>query len=217
MSEGHRDHARDASAGQRTVWILAALVAAGISSSCTPAGSVDASTALRLDVEGLVQRADLVLEAEVLSADATVDAAGRIGTDFLLSVDRTWWGPDQTTRMLRMPGGVLADGSGLVISGMPSLLPGERSVLFLSEPSKDGIRMPVGLSQGRFRVLSTLGGAPIAVQDQTALSLVETGSGELIPNASVSVVDYAELSSRIEAAIVAKRARLFREGRRNDR
>ena len=59
---------------------------------------------------------------------------------------------------------VLEDGSGMILAGMPRIAAGEETLLFLSAEGATGVRMPVGLSQGKFRVIQTEdGGRWIAI------------------------------------------------------
>ena len=85
---------------------------------------VQAGTALKMELPEVVERADLILEARVLSARA-FETSGMIETEFLLQVDRTFHGEDQPYRSIRIPGGVLEDGRGMILAGMPRLVVGE--------------------------------------------------------------------------------------------
>ena len=163
--------------------------------------AVRAGTAVRMEVPELVEAADLVLEGRVLSARAVVTESGLVETEYELLVDRTFRGAPHATRTLRLPGGVLEDGSGMVLAGVPHLRPGEDALLFLAAAGSRGVRMPVGLSQGRYRVLTRLDGSRVAVRDQADLGLVDSSSGRLEEAHGAHVRDYAELVAEIEAAL----------------
>jgi hypothetical protein len=120
-------------------WILASitLCSLALGSFSTP-GELCAGTALRMDVEALAQAADVVVEARVLSTRALETSSGRIETELELDVDRTLYGPDVPHRFVRWPGGVLADGSGMLVAGLSLPRPGEELLLFLSRESSSG-------------------------------------------------------------------------------
>lgn len=163
---------------------------------------VRAGTALKMELPEVVGRADLILEARVLSARA-LESDGMIETEFLLQVDRTFHGEDQPFRLVRIPGGVLEDGRGMILAGMPRLALGERTLLFLSEEGETGIRMPVGLAQGKYTVVEHDSGAKELVQHRSDLTLVSPG-GELLRGEGSDVLSYAQMVAEIEAALVAE-------------
>jgi hypothetical protein len=156
-----------------------------------------AGTARRLELAELAQQAELVVEARVLSSHP-VDAGGLLRTECLLEVARTFKGAHEAYRAVSLPGGIRPDGSGLLIPGLPRLVPGEEALLFLSAEDRSGTRMPVGLGQGKL-VLRTLA-------DGRKRLLCELGSVELVGEGSAghaarSVRDYAECVAAIEAAL----------------
>lgn len=169
-------------------------IAAGFAlATLRPDPPAAAGTTVRLELDELVQHARLVLEARVLDARVLVEPGGRIVTEYELATLHTWWGEDLPTRVVRLPGGVLPDGSGLWIPGVPRLAVGERAILFLSAPSAGGMRMPVGLFQGRMRVVRTSSGAPLVAVDG--------------PEGLAGGRDYAAVRAELEAAAAARRAR----------
>lgn len=165
--------------------------------------AVRAGTALRMDVPDLVEAADLVLEGRVLEARAVETPGGLIETEYRVLVDRTWRGEPLAVRTLRLPGGLLDDGRGMLLSGVPRLAPGEDALLFLTGAGERGLRLPVGLSQGRYRVVTRLDGTRVAVRDQADLGLVDPVTGSLHEAGAVHLRDYAELVAEIEAAAAA--------------
>ncbi|MBJ03009.1 MAG: hypothetical protein CMK00_09085 [Planctomycetes bacterium] len=171
-----------------------------------PGENSRAGTALRLDLEQLVERSDLIIEGRVLSALPVLGESGRPETDYLLTVERTLWGEHEGTRILRLPGGLRPDGSGLVLPGMPRLSSGEDLVLLLSEAGRGGLRVPVGLAQGRFTRHTSLDGTRTLERDQGQLSLLDPRTGRTRPADARSVLDYAETMARIEAAANQRRA-----------
>ena len=187
------------------------LVAGSLLLAYTHAAPAAVGTTVRMDVEDLVDGADLVLEGRVASAVASLAEDGRwIETRYGLAVERTWLGEELGVRDVHLPGGVLADGSGMVVPGMPSLCVGERVVLFLTEPGPTGVRMPVGLAQGKMRIVAAPGGRALAVTDASGATLVETEAHGID---LIHVRDYAAVVAEIEAASARKRARTSARGR----
>lgn len=191
----------------RLLLAAAALFAVDLTLACwlLPAPRIEAGTALRLDVPGLTREAALIVEARVLSALPVEPdgAGGLLLTEYLLEVGRTFAGVDEPYRAVRLPGGVRADGSGLLIPGMPRLAEGESALLFLTEESRNGMRMPVGLAQGKFRVVTLGDGRKRLVGDASAAALIGP-RGEHVESGGHSVVDYADAVAQIEAALAAK-------------
>lgn len=183
--------------------LVLALVAAGVVGR--PAG-VEAGTAVRMDVSDLARESELIVEAHVLSS-VVVETDRAIETEHLLEVRRTLAGQDLPYRALRVPGGVLDDGRGMQLAGMPRILPGEDVLLFLGPEGTGGLRMPVGLAQGKFTVVQRPGGGKQLVQDAGAVVLVDPDSGSLRRGEGRTVLDYAEVIARIEAARAVRRGR----------
>ena len=170
------------------------------------APAVRAGTALRLDTHELVQGAELVVEGRVLSAEAVRTEGGLVETIYRMVVDRTYLGEDHFDRNIRIPGGVLEDGSGMLLAGMPRLTVGEDVLLFLSGMGDRGVRVPIGLAQGRYRIVTRLDGSKVAVRDQGELGLVDPVTGRVTSADSRFVRNYAELVAEVEAAVGAKLA-----------
>lgn len=167
---------------------------------------VQAGTAVRMELEDLVERAPLIVEGRIVSATA-FEVGTMIETELLLQVERTFEGEDLPFRSIRVPGGVLPGGRGMMLAGMPRLVPGERCLLFLSGEGQTGIRLPIGLAQGKLRVAVTRDGEKVLVRSATSLSLVDDRTGEAAPPQATRVLRYADVAARIEAALAQKRAR----------
>ena len=168
---------------------------------------VEAGTAIRLDVSGLVAHADLVVEGRVLSAHALRTEDGRIETEYLLEVDRTFEGEDHSYRAIRLPGGVLEAGSGMILAGMPQIRAGENLLLFLTEEASSGVRMPVGLAQGKFSVVTDSTGHKSLVTNDAGVGLLNPTSGEIAHGRGLTILDYASVAAEIEAALAEERSR----------
>jgi hypothetical protein len=164
------------------------------------AGDVEAGTALRMDVGELAQRSALVVEARVLGMHALEEADGRIETELQLEVARTFRGEDVVYRAVRLPGGVLPDGRGMLLAGMPRVEVGETAILFLTAPTGSGMRMPVGLAQGKMRVVTAPSGEKLVVCDQAGLELAHRATGAITAADGTHVRSYAQVLAQIEAA-----------------
>lgn len=178
---------------------------------CARLTDVRAGTAVRLDVPGLVDHAELVVEARVSSTRAVLAADGRIETEVSLQVTHSFLGDPLVAQVVRVPGGVLPasqGGRGLALPGMPSLTAGEEVILFLTAAGSSGVRMPVGLAQGKFRIVRDALGARFAVQSLGSLSLVDA-QGTPAPVVA-GVLELDALAAQIEAAVRAKLARSAR-------
>ena len=167
---------------------------------------VSAGTAVRLDVSQLTHNSALIVEGRVLSA-ATVEAEGLIQTEYLLEVDRTFAGDDESYRMVRLPGGVREDGTGMLLAGMPRIELGDESLFFLTGESHNGMRMPVGLAQGKFDVVELADGTKSLVRDASDVTLVNSLTGRVSSAGGHTILDYARVVAEIEAALAEKRGR----------
>ncbi len=176
-------------------------------------GGVDAGTAVALGVPGLVDGSELVLEGRVLEASPLLLPNGVVATDYVVRVERDFLGGAEEEVVVRLPGGVLPDGSGMLLPGMPSLLPGERAIVFLTEAGTDELRVPVGLGQGRLRVLDGPGGEHWLEREADCLGLIDS-SGDLHEAEGRSLLNYAGTVAEIEAAVAARRAREAKVGER---
>lgn len=184
----------------------ATLLAVAFAFSSLTGARARAGTAVQLDLAGIVDASELALEARVLDTDVELDARGRPCTRLVLSVERDLLGATRGPFDVRLPGGILPDGSGLLLAGMPRVLPGEEVVLFLSEESNAGLRVPVGLAQGKFRIERDAHGARTVVRDGAELELFDVASGAAGPALLDARWDYAEFMAEVQAAVAHRRA-----------
>jgi len=123
----------------------------GLSLSSADASSV---TEKAPDLGTLVAGAERICEIEVLDATSVMLGDGTIETRYSFSTLVPIKGAMASIQEVRIPGGEVA-GKGLVLPGMPDLKVGDRSILFLSEPSQQKQwRMPIGLQAGSMTVQS---------------------------------------------------------------
>jgi hypothetical protein len=161
---------------------------------------VEAGTAIRMDVGELCLRSELVIEARILGMLALQEPDGRIETELQLEVQRTFVGDDVVYRAVRLPGGRLPDGRGMMLAGMPSIEVGETAILFLTAPTASGMRMPVGLAQGKMRVVVSPAGEKLVVADRGCLGIANSSTDAVAEAVDSLVLPYAQVLAQIEAA-----------------
>jgi hypothetical protein len=162
-----------------------------------------AGTVVRLEIPQLLEGSDLCLEGRVIAARAVLEGRKRIDTEYTVQVSRTFWGEPQAVRVIRIPGGVLPDGRGMTVPGLPRLALGEEAILFLSRADASGMRMPVGLAQGKLRIETDRDGRKRLISDTEGL-VVLSPAGRSAPPA---VLDYGGTSAEIEKAASRRRSK----------
>ncbi len=177
-----------------------------------------AGTAVHLEIEGLVQNAELVFEGRVVTARSYrtrggQSSTGPVETEFFVTVQRTYLGQPTGTRVFRLPGGVLEDGSGMVVPGMPSLREGDTALFFLTEESHTGWRVPVGLAQGKLDVVVDAQGRRALKRSGASLNLIDQRTGLFVPIPEGAYLNYDETVLRIENAVASKLLGSPRKGR----
>ncbi|MFT7669575.1 MAG: hypothetical protein ACI8X5_002280 [Planctomycetota bacterium] len=190
--------------------ILLSSLVLGLTALLLPRGDnsdVDAGTAVRLDIDELVNEADQVFEGYVRESKAVRTAEGRIETEYTIEVDRVFFGDVPGNYSVRIPGGILEDGYGLILPGLPEVLAGEEVILFLSEAGGSGVRMPVGLSQGKFRVETDLSGQRHLTRRHGSLTTIDPQTGQTFDAGGSQVFDYAGTVAEIAAAASLKESR----------
>jgi hypothetical protein len=190
--------------------VLLTGLALGLVAVLLPRGTqsdVDAGTAVRLDIQGLVDGAELIFEGHTRSATVIRTSPKRIETELVFDVDRSFLGDSPSQITVRVPGGVLSDGSGLLLPGMPTAQVGEEVLMFLSEAGSTGVRMPVGLSQGKFRVETSLVGQRSLTRNHGSLTVIDALTGTTEDAGGGQVFDYAETVAEIHAAVSRKESR----------
>jgi hypothetical protein len=122
----------------------------------------------------LADQAPVIAFVQVESAEPT-PARALPGTDYQVAIERLVKGYTAGSSIIvRLPGGVRADGVGLELWGVPAFQPGERALLFLTE-HKDGTYGVLHLLLGAFHSLET-GGRRIALRN-----LAEATEVRLLP------------------------------------
>jgi hypothetical protein len=120
--------------------------------------------------EALADQAALVVEARLLGRGPAA-ASGMPVTDYLFAVERVVKGEaDAAVVTVRVPGGIRADGRGLMIWGAPRFADGGRALLFLAA-ERQGVRRVLHLTLGAFH-LRELDGETVALRDLSQLQEV---------------------------------------------
>jgi len=171
--------------------------------------TVDAGTAVELDLAGLVESSDLVLEGRIAGVTCLETPTGRIETELRMEVDRHFWGDESAERIVRVPGGVLPDGRGLILPGMPRFRAGEELILFLSAAGSTGVRMPVGLAQGKLSLLTGLNGERVLAREPAGLTRLAPTTGTHSDADGWELMGYAETIAALRAAADQRRVASF--------
>ena len=116
----------------------------------TTATVVSGTTVWRYDLESLSLGAERILVGQC-TASHTEIVGGKLFTRVVVAVDEVVKGVESQRVVLRLPGGQ-ANGRRLLVAGMPTFLPGEEVVLFLTEEDPTYGAWPLGLAQGKFHV-----------------------------------------------------------------
>lgn len=134
---------------------------------------VRASTVEKLDLAGLFDRSEHVVHGRILESSVKLGAHGRPETTYEVAVTTAFWGASSGSLKFRTAGGALPDGRELVIPGLPKLAVGEEVLLFLTRESKRGLRMPVGLAQGKFQVVRDEHGPATLLRGESELEFLD--------------------------------------------
>ena len=151
-------------------------IAAAASILLLAAATASATTYVPVSDENLASQAAAVARVKVIQMDP--GPANRApATDYLVEVDELVQGylPGSTV-VVRVPGGVRADGLGFKIWGAPEFQPGEEALLFL-EPGADGTFGILHLMLGAFHARGA-GDVKVAVQDLSGSHSLGGGSGD---------------------------------------
>jgi hypothetical protein len=173
----------------------------------TSASLAARSVVERLSLSDLVERADVAVRAEVLSAHARRNEFGWIVTDYELRVSETLWGEARELRRVTLPGGVLPDGVGTIIPGMPTIEVGERALLFLSPMGSRKFCVPLGLSQGKFRERTAADGQLHYERSHAKLQHIDPATGLLAELDARERFDGQVLLSELRRLATERRAR----------
>lgn len=167
-----------------------------------------AGTAIKMDAAELARRADCVVYGKVTGLRAGKLPGRRlIFTEVTMKVTESWKGREvPTTLVFRHLGGAL-EGRRLLIPGAASFELNEESVLFLSkEHPVLGIRMTIGLAQGKFRVSTNRGsGERVLSRQLGALDLVDAEGAAAVERPKLRTL--GSLRAAVKRAVATEEAR----------
>lgn len=112
-------------------------------------GDAVATTVRSASLGEIVGAADRIVIATVASVTEGADEHGIPSTYVTLEVSEHLKGSAADRFTIKQIGGTAS----IRIAGMPTYRPGEEVVLFLHKDSSAGFTSPVGLSQGRYRIV----------------------------------------------------------------
>jgi len=141
-----------------------------------------ATTYKMMSDDHLADAASAIAQVRVTAVEPS-PVAGMPSTDYLVQIERLVKGfVPGSTLVVRVPGGIGADGLGLKIWGAPAFRRGERALLFLAPHAEDGTYRVVQMMLGAFHVVDK-GGRRFAIRDLSeAQELVgKSGASELLP------------------------------------
>jgi hypothetical protein len=154
--------------------------------------AVEATTLLRLDDGQLVERSALIVTA-TCDTTRTEWIGGTLFTVAAVRVERALKGEPAARLEVLIPGGVDRDREvpvAVVYPGAPSVVPGERVVLFLTPTGPAGgheagnvlatkSHLPVfavtGFSQGKLSIVEDAAGEPVVVHDLAGVGVLDGG------------------------------------------
>lgn len=172
---------------------------------------VRASTVEKLDLAGLFDRSEHVVHGRVAKSSVALGANGRPQTRYELELTTTFWGEAHGLLVFETPGGALADGREMVIPGLPKLAVGEEVLLFLSRESKRGLRLPVGLAQGKFQVVRDEHGPAVLVRGASELEVLDPQTKKSEKLETRATLDWLATVRELERLANVRREREARE------
>lgn len=166
------------------------------------ATSALATVVARRSVPEMVAAADRILEGRVESAVAFEAPIGIVATRVTLTVERGFRNAKEgDTWAFDIPGGEVGD-RGLLIPGMPSFEVGEGVLLFLTADTEAGIRLPVGLGQGKYRVVrDPATGEKRLTRSIGAVELLDVKTGRREAAPADERFDYASFTEALEKLV----------------
>ena len=175
---------------------------------------LDAATVRRVDDAALVARAERIVEARV-EKTRVLEEDGVILTDVSVVVIRSLKGSDAGARWsFRVPGGELGD-RGMKVPGMPRFAVDDELLLFLTAATHRGIRLPVGLGQGCWRLAADARtGRRVARPDLGGAEILDEDGHEVAGPGARDLTRFLERIERLVVAAAAAAETLEEEGER---
>lgn len=157
-----------------------------------------ATTVLKLPVEEMTRRADLVVRGEVTDVAVRSDDRNRpLATVVTFRVSDVLKGqPTSPVLRLELVGGSNAEHFSRV-AGMPGFRPGEEVVLFLEKTPWGFI--PMGLSQGKYTVQRDVAGRARALREVPTARVVRDTQGRYVTAEGADPEDDLPLADLVKA------------------
>ncbi len=167
---------------------------------------VSATTVLRLSLIETVDGAEAIVDGRVLATEPIVNESGMICTRVTLRVNQYLKGSGSDRYTFVIPGGEV-NGLARTIPGFPRFRPGEDSILFLTAQSGKGLRMPVGLAQGKYHVAvdAVTGRKTVKRSAMGDLRFISAQTGEPAQAPQSTTEDYETFCARVKQ--IARRVR----------
>ena len=195
--------------------MLSCIAAAMLAAVTAPAG---AGMILKMNLSQLTDRADAIFRGHVLSAEPgkiSVGGGSLPTITYRLRVDETFKGkfdakenaaPEVEITMLGAHKAAVRSGSSTRLFSslpeVPSLRVGEDYVLFTTAPGKSGLRSPVGLGQGSFRIFLGANKTELTANELNNLGLFDgRSSGQRVQAGPQGPVTYTRLAQAVLAQL----------------
>jgi hypothetical protein len=132
-----------------------------------------ATTVTRLNMEQLVQRADLIVQGHVESVYSQWDEARRLVFTYIsIRVDEPLKGEYRQSVLIRQVGGTVGNIQ-MSIAGVPQFKSGEMAIVFLKHQD-DSTFQVVGMNQGLYKIVEDF-----AVSNVFGVDLLDSKTGEI--------------------------------------
>lgn len=183
---------------RKTPWLVAAAL-------LLAASAAFATTVIQLSLPECVAGAEHAFEGRVLAVQGLRDAKGMICSKVSVQVLQYLKGNGPAVHEFTIPGGSF-EGRRALIPGMPEFRVGEESIVMLSDASRMGTRVPVGLGQGKYRIATDARtGRKLAQRELgSEVTLVNPGTGALVHEPASSFRDYDDLIAEIRRIVEAQ-------------
>ncbi len=132
-----------------------------------------ATTVTKMDLEQLVQRADLIVQGQVQSVYSQWDGERRLVFTYIsIRVDEPLKGERRQSILIRQIGGTVG-AIQMSVAGVPQFKSGEMAIVFLKRQD-DSTFQVVGMNQGLYEIVEDF-----AVSNVFGVDLVDSKTGEI--------------------------------------
>lgn len=158
------------------------------------------TTVERFSLADVASRAARIAEVRIRDCASVREPSGRIQTRYRADILANLKGSDGASIEWLSPGGTV-DGETLVIPGVPRFQSNEEIILFLSEATPAGLRLPIGLGQGAFRERFDPSTRRTLVKpDLVGLELIDPATGKRV-EAAASEFERAAFLAEVRALV----------------